>query len=118
MCSCVTGVSSEVIWRALVDYIRTWFSLTLIQLYNFIMNWITTNIRLPEDVYMDLKMAAARQRKSVAAVVRQRLGVKKDITRKEDLWDRLDKDKFSLKMTKTNFGISLTKKLVEMRYEQ
>jgi hypothetical protein len=38
------------------------------------MNWITTNIRLPENVYFALKMQAARERKSIAAVIREQLG--------------------------------------------
>lgn len=41
------------------------------------MNWITTNLRLPEDLYMELKLKAARERKSVAAVIRERLTDKK-----------------------------------------
>ena len=41
------------------------------------MNWITTNIRLPEDLYMDLKIKAATERKSVAAVIREKLVDKK-----------------------------------------
>ena len=35
------------------------------------MNWIATNIRFPEDQYMELKMKAAKERKSVAAVIRE-----------------------------------------------
>jgi len=35
------------------------------------MNWIATNIRFPEDQYMKLKMKAAKERKSVAAVIRE-----------------------------------------------
>lgn len=35
------------------------------------MNWIATNIRFPEDQYMKLKIKAAKERKSVAAVVRE-----------------------------------------------
>lgn len=41
------------------------------------MNYITTNIRLPEESYLKLKEEAARKRKSLAAVVREKLGVKK-----------------------------------------
>jgi plasmid stability protein len=80
------------------------------------MNWITTNIRLPEDIYMELKISAAEQRKSVAAVVREKLGVKKVINSKEVIWNKLGK--FASEMTKTNPGVSLSQKLVEMRYEQ
>lgn len=41
------------------------------------MNYVTTNIRLPEENYLKLKEEAARKRKSLAAVVREKLGVKK-----------------------------------------
>ena len=37
------------------------------------MNFVTTNIRLPEDVYMDLKIEAAERRKSIAAIIRERI---------------------------------------------
>ncbi|EKD62782.1 MAG: hypothetical protein ACD_52C00057G0002 [uncultured bacterium] len=40
------------------------------------MNWVTTNIRLPEDLYVDLKILAAKRRKSVAAIIRERLFAK------------------------------------------
>jgi len=86
------------------------------------MNWITTNIRLPEDLYMDLKMKAARQRKSVAAVIREKIGKSKGgtITRQKKraaiLLRRLDK--FRERTAKENKGINLTKALIEMRYEQ
>lgn len=35
------------------------------------MDWITTNIRFPEDQYMKLKLKAAKERKSMAAVIRE-----------------------------------------------
>lgn len=35
------------------------------------MNWIATNIRFPEDQYMRLKIKAAKERKSVAAILRE-----------------------------------------------
>lgn len=41
------------------------------------MNYITTNIRLPEDDYLKLKSEAARKRKSFAAVVREKLGTER-----------------------------------------
>ena len=80
------------------------------------MNWITTNIRLPEDAYMELKLFAASQRKSVAAVVREKLGVGKGEIKKDKVWNKLDK--FALEMARANPGVSLSKKLIEMRYEQ
>lgn len=41
------------------------------------MNYVTTNIRLPEDEYLRLKSEAARKRKSFAAVVREKLGTER-----------------------------------------
>ncbi len=35
------------------------------------MNWIATNIRFPEDQYIKLKIKAAKERKSVAEVIRK-----------------------------------------------
>jgi hypothetical protein len=80
------------------------------------MNWITTNIRLPEDLYMDLKMDAAKNRKSVAAVVRDRLGAKKEKQNGKDLWKRVSL--FAKELSQKNRGVSLSEKLIEMRYEQ
>ena len=37
------------------------------------MNYITTNIRIPEDDYLRLKHEAARKRKSLAAVIREKI---------------------------------------------
>jgi hypothetical protein len=39
------------------------------------MNYVTTNIRLPEESYSKLKQEAFEKRKSLAAVIRERLGV-------------------------------------------
>ncbi|MBI2268052.1 MAG: hypothetical protein HYU80_01230 [Candidatus Blackburnbacteria bacterium] len=41
------------------------------------MNYITTNIRLPEDDYLSLKEEAFRKRKSLSAVIREKLSTKK-----------------------------------------
>lgn len=38
------------------------------------MNYITTNIRLPEENYLKLKEEAFKKRKSLAAVIREKLG--------------------------------------------
>ena len=35
--------------------------------------WVTTNIRLPEDMYMKLKLQAARERTSIAALIREKI---------------------------------------------
>ena len=79
------------------------------------MSWVTTNIRLPEDLYMDLKLKAAKERKSVAAVIREKLVDNKP----KDQSDVLGKlKKLGAKIAKENKGLNLTKGLIEMRYEQ
>ncbi len=84
------------------------------------MNWITTNIRFPEDRYIELKMEAVRKRKSVAALIREKVfseGKKSSQSRSaEKLLKELDK--LAKKNAKQNPGISFSKKLIEMRYEQ
>ncbi len=82
------------------------------------MNWITTNLRLHEDLYMDLKMKAAKERKSLADVIREKLGAKKDFTadNANKLLRRMQK--LGEEIAKENKGLNLTKGLIEMRYEQ
>lgn len=82
------------------------------------MNWITTNIRFPEDLYMELKMQAARERRSVAEIVRERV-VKKKITKKENVEKFMSElDKVAKANAIVMKGKSLSKLLIEMRYEQ
>lgn len=38
------------------------------------MNYVTTNIRFPEDVYLALKEEAAKKRASLSAIVREKVG--------------------------------------------
>lgn len=40
-------------------------------------NYVVTNIRLPEEDYLRLKEAAARKRKSLSAIIREKVGSKK-----------------------------------------
>lgn len=42
-------------------------------------NYITTNIRLPEEDYMRLKEEAAKSRKSLSAIIREKIGVKNKV---------------------------------------
>lgn len=65
---------------------------------------------------MELKLTAARQRTSVNALVREKLGVKKRSSNRDEFWNRLDK--FAKEMARKNPGVSLSQKLIEMRYEQ
>lgn len=79
------------------------------------MNWVTTNIRLPEDLYLDLRMEAARSRKSTSQIIRDRLS--KDRPKaKSNVWERVEK--YAIEMSKKYPGLNLSDKLIEMRYEQ
>ena len=83
------------------------------------MNWITTNIRLPEDVYMDLKMTAAKRRTSVSGLIRERLANKKRVAvigHRKKIMARLSL--LAKEMARQNPGVSLSKELIKMRYEQ
>ena len=85
------------------------------------MKWVTTNIRFPEDMYMDLKIEAAKKRKSVAQVVREKVskkGAKKDTKEKKVEALLKEMDEIAKETARQNPGISLSEKLIEMRYEQ
>lgn len=45
-------------------------------------NFVVTNIRLPEEDYLRLKEEAAKKRKSLSAVIREKI-TKKKLTREE-----------------------------------
>jgi len=76
------------------------------------------NIRLPEDLYMELKMKAARERKSIAALIREKLAIKEkmDETKKKELLRRMKR--LGKRIAKQNPGLNLTQGLINMRYEQ
>lgn len=82
------------------------------------MNWITTNLRLPEDLYMEFKMKAARERKSVAAVIREKLSEEKkgDEKKRKDLLQRMEK--LAQRIAKKSPGLNFTEGIIKMRYEQ
>ena len=61
-------------------------------------------------------MDAARTRKSIAAVMRERMTKQKKVPNRKVFWKKLDK--FAKAMAKRNPGLSLSEKLIEMRYEQ
>ena len=85
------------------------------------MKWIATNIRFPEDMYMDLKIEAAKKRVSLAKLVREKVTKKKKVKKKstkkvETIMKELDR--LATQVAKENHGVSLSEKLIEMRYEQ
>lgn len=49
------------------------------------MNYVTTNIRLPEEDYLRLKAEAAKKRRSLAAVVREKIGVSDQVRSKAEV---------------------------------
>lgn len=83
------------------------------------MKWITTNIRFPEDMYMELKMEAAKKRKSVAKIVREKMTKKKKVSKKitvEKIMRGLDK--LANENAKYLKGIDSTKIIREMRDQE
>lgn len=82
------------------------------------MDWISTNIRFPKEEYMELKIEAARLRKSLAALIRERVIKKKRIKRTNIEKELRKLDKLAKENSRQNPGISFSEKLIEMRYEQ
>lgn len=86
----------------------------MIQLYH--MNYITTNIRIPEDDYLKLKEEAAKTRKSFSAIVREKIKNKKGKKLSaRQLLARIEKHAHeNAKYTK---GFDSVRAIREMRYE-
>lgn len=63
-------------------------------------------------------MEAARLRKSIAAVVRERVAGKKVEKKKNVNKIMRDLEKLAAENARQNPGISFSEKLIEMRYEQ
>ena len=80
------------------------------------MNWVTTNLRLPEDNYMELKLTAARQRTSLNALIRNRLGITIQPANKGNFWHLIDQ--YAKTVSRKHPGISFSQKLIADRYEQ
>lgn len=82
------------------------------------MNYVTTNIRLPEESYLKLKEEAFKKRVSLAAIIRGKISVK------EDKWSNTEIEKFfserdhlAKKLSKKLKGFDVVKALREMREE-
>ena len=80
------------------------------------MNYVTTNIRIPEEDYLRLKAEAAKMRTSFSAVIRNKLKMKeKQKLSAEKLMKRIEKHaRENAKYTK---GFDSTKAIREIRYE-
>ena len=88
------------------------------------MNWISTNIRFPEDQYRKLKLKALKERKSLAKIVREATSnvvfveqkPKKRIKNVEKFMKEIEKiAKENAKYTK---GFDSVKALREIRYNE
>lgn len=84
------------------------------------MNWVTTNIRFPEDQYLMLKLEAAQNRKSFSALLRERAQTGRTFVKRQV--DAVAFMRKVRKIAKENAihlkGVNLTKALIDMRYEQ
>lgn len=81
------------------------------------MNFVTTNIRLPEEEYIKLKVEAARKRKSLAAVIRQKLTSEKHILTKTKVQKMMKElDRIAERNGKILKGWDSVKALREIRY--
>lgn len=81
------------------------------------MNFVTTNIRLPEEEYIKLKAEAAKKRKSLAAVIREKITSHKDLNQAEIEEIMNDLDKVAKKNAKKLKGWNSLKALREIRDE-
>lgn len=60
-------------------------------------NFVTTNIRLPEEDYLRLKEEAAKKRKSLSAVIREKVSEKKPTKNFAEMLLTLNTDWFTEK---------------------
>ncbi len=81
------------------------------------MNFITTNIRIPEDVYNEIKLEAFEKKKSFGAIARERLSNKKKIGKfqADDFINRINK--FAKENSGKFYGKSSEQIIREMRDE-
>lgn len=81
------------------------------------MNYVTTNIRIPEEDYLRLKAEAAKRRKSFSAVTRERLAIKNNHSKVKlaSLWQR--RSQVAARLGKKLNDFDIVKALREMRYE-
>lgn len=82
--------------------------------------WITTNMRFPADDYMALKLEAINKKMSVTSLIHKKLfNRKKNVNTKINIAKAmLELNKLAKEVSKYTKGISLSEKLIEMRYEQ
>lgn len=80
------------------------------------MNYVTTNIRLPEENYLKLKEEAFKKRKSFAAIIREKINATEDKRSKTEIERFLsERDHLAKKLAKKLKGFDVVKALREMR---
>lgn len=83
------------------------------------MNYVTTNIRLPEESYLKLKEEALKKRKSLAAIIREKVSAKKNKMSDAEIERFLsERDQLAKKLSKKLRGFDIVKALREMRNER
>lgn len=81
------------------------------------MNYITTNIRISEEDYLRLKTEAAQSRKSLSAVIREKIGSKETKHSKTEIEKIMsDLDEIAKMNSKYTKGFDSVKALREIRY--
>lgn len=81
-------------------------------------DFVTTNIRLAEEDYLRLKGEAAKRRKSLSAVIRERLSVKKQVRSRSQVEKMMkDLEKLARRNAKKLKGWDSLKALREIRDE-
>lgn len=88
----------------------------MIQLYH--MRYVTTNIRLEEEDYLKLKAEAAKRRKSLSAIIREKVSSKQKRRSKAEIEKLMHEVReLAKKNAKHLKGFDSVKALREMRYE-
>ncbi|MBI3577762.1 hypothetical protein HY086_07030 [Candidatus Gottesmanbacteria bacterium] len=83
------------------------------------MNYVTTNIRFPEDVYLQLKAEAARKRMSLSAVVRKRVAGDRPVRSRAEVAKMLAEiDKTAVYLGRKLRGFDATAAIRQMREER
>jgi len=83
------------------------------------MQYITTNIRLPKDKYFQLKQEAAKKRKSLAAIMREKMGIKDEAEKKAEAEKLITEIReLAQKNAKYTKKFDSVKALREIRYQK
>ncbi len=82
------------------------------------MNYVTTNIRISEEDYLKLKTEAAKKRKSLSAVIREKLSEEdKPRSQNEIATIMAETERLAKRNAKYTKGFDSVKALREIRYE-